>query len=100
MQPFSGIAYAFGQVRLDKGVDVLIFSVEGKRARLYIVQNGQQPVGYFFAVSVRNYALPAEHGGVGKRPFDILPVHPAVKGERPVEIVGPRVELLFESACP
>ena len=44
MQFFAGIAYAFGQYRLDEHVNVLCRGVYLKHARFYVGKNAFQSV--------------------------------------------------------
>ena len=81
------ITDAMGQDLLHKHVDIFTGHVEFQRAGVQVVQNARETLDELVGIFICNDMLGGQHGGVGHGAGDILPVHPAVKMDRGVEIV-------------
>ena len=81
-------------------MDVLGGGVDGKSAGLQRLQNLPQTGDDGFRVSGGENALGCQHGGVGHGATDILGVHPAVKADGGIEVIGLFVQRLAETAGP
>ena len=100
VQALSGIAEARGELALDECVDILRIRIDGKLSAVDIasdlLQSGADPVGLI----LRQDPACAEHRRVGDAALDILPVHPAVKGNRRIKVVCFLVDFFLEASCP
>ena len=100
VKPLSGVARASCELALNEGVDVLGVHVDLQRAAFKLREDLFKRGNDLFAFAFVDYSLPPEHFRVSDRAADVLRRHPAVKGDRRVEIVRLFVKLFLESSCP
>ena len=100
VQPLARVADPRGELGLDEHVDVLGLGVERQLSALDVMKDPLEPLNDRLAVLLCNHPALGEHGRVGDRPADVLPVHPAVERDGGIEVVQPLVRLLRKPACP
>ena len=100
MQALTRIPDAAGQLRFDKGMDILAGLVHLKPAAFQVLCNGLQPLGDGRAVCLGQDALPGQHGPMGQGALDILGRHTAIHPDGGVEIIRRLIQLPVKLTCP
>ena len=94
------IPQALGQLLLHEHMDVLAVRVEVQPAAVQILQDALQALNEGVGLLLGQDPAGGQHGGVGLGAGDVLPVHPAVKGEGGVEIVCQTAGHTVGPSCP
>ena len=91
VQPLTGIADALRKDGFDIHMDIFVFLGKFHPACLYIGKNIAQAADDLFCFRRFNYALGAEHPGVGYASGYILLIHARIEGNGSVQRVRKRV---------
>ena len=87
VQLLARVADALCQLLLHEHVDILAARIDGQRAALQILQDGQQPFHQLRLLRLADDAAGGEHFRMGDAAGDILFVHAAVKANGGIEII-------------
>ena len=100
VQTLASLADALGQQRLNIHMDIFLIGGKFQLSCLYILQNRLQSLLNRGGILCADDAAVGQHGGVGHRAGDILPVHPGVKADGGVKIVYQCVGFLLKPSGP
>ena len=100
MKALPRLADAGGELRLHEGVDILRIGINRKLSAPNIVEQALQAAENLLFILLPDDAAGPQHRGMRHTPPDILLVHPAVKGDGGIEIIGLLIGLLGKTTCP
>ena len=100
VEPLAGGPQPLGQQGLDIHMDVLVVLGELHLTRLHIGKDRPKAVHNGSRLLSADDALLPQHGGVGDRAGNVLPVHPGVKADGGIEVVDQRISLFVEASAP
>ena len=81
VEPLAVVAYALGQLALDKGVDILSLGVDRQLAAFDVGLYFFQPLNDVLRAFFADYSAASQHICVSYAALDVLAVHSAVKGD-------------------
>jgi len=100
VKPATRFPNPFRQNAFDKGMDILIITIQGKDARLDVTQDGLETIDDPVRVGLLDDPALPQHSRVGDASHNVMPVQPTIEEKRTRQFLCGRVRIILESTAP